>query len=130
MPYAPTPHVLLEQDGPVAVITLNNPDERNALLDDMHEALREIWWHLAFDRTVRAAVITGAGSAFSAGGNIPTFIRDYDDAERQAKAFAKQTGADFISPYNDPDVIAGAATIALEIAEDAPATTDLVMRSS
>jgi len=52
---------------------------------------------------------------------------DYDDAERQAKAFAKQTGADFISPYNDPDVIAGAATIALEIAEDAPATTDLVI---
>jgi len=83
MPYAPTPHVLLEQDGPVAVITLNNPDERNAFLDDMHEALREIWWHLAFDRTVRAAVITGAGSAFSAGGNIPTFIRDYDDAEHR-----------------------------------------------
>ena len=83
MPYAPTPHVLLEQDGPVAVITLNNPDERNALLDDMHEALREIWWHLAFDRTVRAAVITGAGSAFSAGGNIPTFIRDYDDPEHR-----------------------------------------------
>jgi threonine dehydratase len=53
--------------------------------------------------------------------------RDYDDAERQAKAFAQETGADFISPYNDADVIAGAATIALEIAEDAPATTDLVI---
>src|SRR2546426_330200 len=47
---------------------------------------------------------------------------DYDDAERLAKAFAKKTGGEFISPYNDADVIAGAATIALEIVEDAPAT--------
>lgn len=83
MPYTPTPHVLLELDGPVAVVTLNNPEERNAFLDDMHEALREIWWHLAFDRSVRAAVITGAGSAFSAGGNIPSFIRDYEDPEHR-----------------------------------------------
>ena len=44
--------------------------------------------------------------------------RDYDDAERLARAFAAETGAEFISPYNDADVIAGAATIALEIAED------------
>jgi threonine dehydratase len=46
--------------------------------------------------------------------------RDYDDAERMAKAWASSTGAVFISPYNDADVIAGAATIALEILEDAP----------
>lgn len=52
---------------------------------------------------------------------------DYDDAERLAKAFAKKTGGEFISPYNDADVIAGAATIALEIAEDAPATNALVV---
>ena len=37
-----------------------------------------------------------------------------------AKAFAADTGAEFISPYSDADVIAGAATIALEIFEDAP----------
>lgn len=53
--------------------------------------------------------------------------RDYDDAERLAKTFAEETGADFVSPYNDRDVIAGAATIALEIAEDAPATSSLVV---
>ena len=45
---------------------------------------------------------------------------DYDEAERRAKAFAHETGAEFISPYNDADVIAGAATVALEILEDAP----------
>jgi len=46
--------------------------------------------------------------------------RDYDEAERMAKKFAESTGAAFISPYNDADVIAGAATIALELFEDAP----------
>jgi threonine dehydratase len=46
--------------------------------------------------------------------------RDYDHAELLAKQFAADTGAAFISPYNDADVIAGAATIALEILEDAP----------
>ena len=86
MPYAPTPHILVEQDGPVTVVTLNNPEERNALLDDMHSALRDLWWDLAFDRSVRAAVITGAGKAFSAGGNIPNFIRDYEDSEHRRQS--------------------------------------------
>jgi len=53
--------------------------------------------------------------------------RDYDHAERLAKAFAKETGAAFISPYNDADVIAGAGTIALEIFEDAPDVETLVV---
>ena len=53
--------------------------------------------------------------------------RDYDDAERMAKAFAKGAGAEFISPYNDPDVIAGAATVALEMFEDDPGFDTLVV---
>jgi threonine dehydratase len=44
----------------------------------------------------------------------------YEDAERMAKAFAAKTGATFISPYSHPDVIAGAATVAVEILEDWP----------
>jgi threonine dehydratase len=53
--------------------------------------------------------------------------RDYDEAERMAKAFALNTGAAFISPYNDADVIAGAATVALEIFEDAPGIDTVVV---
>ena len=53
--------------------------------------------------------------------------RDYDHAEILAKRFALDTGATFISPYNDPDVIAGAATIAVEIFEDAPLTDALIV---
>ncbi len=81
MPYAPTPHLLVETDGPVTTLTLNNPDMRNAFLDDMHEAMQEIWLHLAADHSVRAVVLTGSGKAFSAGGDIPAFIRNYEDQD-------------------------------------------------
>jgi threonine dehydratase len=45
---------------------------------------------------------------------------NYDEAERQAKAFAAESGATFISPYSHPDVIAGAGTIGLELLEQQP----------
>jgi threonine dehydratase len=44
----------------------------------------------------------------------------YEDAERLAKAYAAESGAAYISPYSHPDVIAGAATVALEMLEDWP----------
>jgi enoyl-CoA hydratase len=83
MPYAPTPHLLIETDGPVTTITLNNPEMRNAFLDDMHEGMQEIWMTLAADHSVKAVVLTGAGKAFSAGGNIPDFIRSYEDPDHR-----------------------------------------------
>jgi threonine dehydratase len=46
--------------------------------------------------------------------------RDYDDAERQAKAHAEGGDAVYISPYAHPDVIAGAGTAGLEILDDVP----------
>lgn len=81
MPYTPSPHIDVTADGPVTVITLNNPEKYNSLLDDMHLALQDIWWDLSIDRSVRAVVLTGAGKAFCSGGDIPEFIRNYEDAE-------------------------------------------------
>jgi threonine dehydratase len=52
---------------------------------------------------------------------------DYDAAERQAKEFADAEGGVYISPYNHPDVIAGAGTIGLEIVEAMPAFDVLVV---
>ena len=54
------------------------------------------------------------------GAELRAIGRDYDEAERMAKQFAADTGAEFISPYSDPDVIAGAATVALEMFEEQP----------
>lgn len=45
---------------------------------------------------------------------------DYDEAERLARADAAESGTVYISPYNHPDVIAGAGTVALEMLEDKP----------
>jgi threonine dehydratase len=61
------------------------------------------------------------------GAELRADSRDYDEAERMAKAFAKQTGAEFISPYNDADVIAGAATVAIEMFEDDPGIDTLLV---
>ena len=45
---------------------------------------------------------------------------NYDEAERDAKAFAKSGGGTWISPYSHPDVVAGAGTIGLELVEQQP----------
>lgn len=52
---------------------------------------------------------------------------DYDAAERAGRAAAARDALPFISPYNDPDVIAGAGTIGLELAETLPEVDVIVM---
>jgi enoyl-CoA hydratase/carnithine racemase len=71
----------VEADGPVRIITLNDPDKLNAMTDPLHEALTDVWVHLMRDMEARAVVLTGAGRAFSAGGNIPGFVRNVEDVE-------------------------------------------------
>ena len=52
---------------------------------------------------------------------------DYDHAEAAALADAAESGAPYISPYNHPDVIAGAGTVALEMLDDEPALSAIVV---
>ena len=52
---------------------------------------------------------------------------DYDQAESAARADAEASGAPYISPYNHPDVIAGAGTVALEMLEDEPSLSAIVV---
>ena len=59
--------VLYEARYPAAIITLNNPDHRNALSSAMIDALMAAIARAEQDRRVRALVFTGTGSAFSAG---------------------------------------------------------------
>ena len=60
------------EDG-VATLTLNRPEARNALTAQMQAALQEAVPRLAEDRNVRVVVITGAGRAFCAGGDVKGF---------------------------------------------------------
>ena len=51
----------------------------------------------------------------------------YDDAAREAERLSKEHGYTFAHPFNDPYVIAGQGTIGLEILEDVPNVTDVVV---
>jgi enoyl-CoA hydratase len=57
-------------EGPLRIITLNRPEELNAVNDALHVGLASIWEALNEDADARVAVITGAGRAFSAGGDF------------------------------------------------------------
>ncbi|MDG2306283.1 MAG: enoyl-CoA hydratase-related protein [Candidatus Binatia bacterium] len=57
------------EDG-VAVLTLNRPAVRNALSDTLSPAIRRMIAQLAADERARAVVVTGAGTAFCAGGDV------------------------------------------------------------
>lgn len=62
--------IQLERRGGVVLLTLNDPERRNAMTQAMGEALRDRVRELAADPELRAVVLTGAGSAFSAGGDL------------------------------------------------------------
>lgn len=64
------PRIVLTRQGPVALITIARPDKLNAFDIDMLRALDDACSEIERDRSVRAAVITGEGKAFSAGGDI------------------------------------------------------------
>lgn len=81
-------HLRLDRprDG-VAVLTLDNPEQRNAMSERMTDSWVRAIDELSTDRTVRAVVVTGAGSAFTSGGNTAwlagepgTGVADHRDA--------------------------------------------------
>lgn len=59
--------VRVEKDGPVAIVTLNRPDALNALSRAMRSEIVKAFTELSKDDSVRAAVLTGEGRAFTAG---------------------------------------------------------------
>ena len=62
--------VLFSVEGAIALITLNRPESRNPLDADTQDALIAAVARLETEPRVRVAILTGAGSAFSSGGNV------------------------------------------------------------
>ena len=63
--------LLFEKAGPVVTLTLNRPESRNPLGEDGDGPLfAETCARINEDREVRCVILTGAGKAFSAGGNL------------------------------------------------------------
>jgi 2-(1,2-epoxy-1,2-dihydrophenyl)acetyl-CoA isomerase len=66
-------HVLLEVRGTIAYLTLNRPEVLNALNPEMTKDLMQAVMECDNNPAVRSVVLTGAGSAFCAGGDIKGF---------------------------------------------------------
>ena len=65
------PFLLIERDGPVVIARFNRPEERNAITEAAQaEEVVAFCGAMARDASVRAIVLTGAGKAFCAGGNV------------------------------------------------------------
>ena len=63
-------HVVFEAQGPVALITLDRPERRNAVHRPMADALREAFVRFEADEALRVAVLHGAGGHFCAGADL------------------------------------------------------------
>jgi enoyl-CoA hydratase/carnithine racemase len=70
--------IRVDADGPVRIVRLMRPGQLNAVNEELHLGLTRVFPQLSADPEARAAVITGEGRAFSAGG-------DFDLLDRMAK---------------------------------------------
>ena len=82
--------VQLTREGPIATLTLDRPDRRNALDPGLLRALADTIDGLSADADVRVVVLAGSGSAFSAGADIEWMraSRDLSAEENHADAVA------------------------------------------
>jgi len=79
-------HVLYEVDGAVATVTLNRPEQRNAVGVQTLRELRTALAKAKEDASVRVVILTGAGDkAFSAGADLAGFAADATETHRHAE---------------------------------------------
>lgn len=87
----------VDDDG-IAVITLNRPEEGNALTVAMHRGLRRLWRHIDDDPSVKVAIVTGAGERhFCTGASVAGLTTDGDSALQQGT----MTETNHLSPYQN-----------------------------
>ncbi|MCX2932457.1 enoyl-CoA hydratase-related protein [Mycobacterium sp. CVI_P3] len=67
---ADEPHLKVERDDGVVVLTMNNPQRRNALTPSMITLMAEAWDEIDGDDGIRAAILTGEGSSYCVGGDL------------------------------------------------------------
>jgi enoyl-CoA hydratase len=86
MDYADYQHLVFERrPHGVVLITINRPEVLNATNDRLHWELTQVWLTLDADPQARVAVVTGAGRAFSAGGDLDMVEQNATDPRRLAR---------------------------------------------
>ena len=85
--------LLREDRGPVALLTLNRPEARNSLSEELIGAISGAVRDIGGSDAVRAIVIAGAGSAFSSGHDLKELTAHRNDPDRGRAFFAKTMAA-------------------------------------
>lgn len=83
------PPLIEEQRGPIAVFTLNRPQSRNSLSEEMLSSLQRAIDRVSADRGARAVVIAANGPAFSAGHDMKEMTGRRSDADGGQAYFAE-----------------------------------------
>lgn len=94
-----TPLVLVDHDSStrVTTVTLNSPDRMNAMTADMGNQFREVVTHLSDNcDDVGAVVLTGAGRAFSAGGDLRFLKQRHEDTPSRNAAVMRKFYSRFL----------------------------------
>jgi len=84
-------HIQVAEADCITTITLNRPDKLNAFIGHMRRDLAEALEHAGSDRGTRVVIITGAGRAFCAGGDV-AFMAELM-RRRDAEEFSRMLGA-------------------------------------
>lgn len=112
----------VEVDGPVRVVRLNRPDRLNATNHELHAGLAALFPQLDADPGARAAVVTGNGRAFSAGGDFgyidelaqdPVLRRESLTHGRQIVTGMVACRVPIVAAVNGPAVGLGCSLVAL-----------------
>ena len=92
MDYGSYHHLLFERrEHGVLLITMNRPEVYNAADEAMHGQLATVWTDVARDDETRVAVITGAGKAFSAGGDLAMVQRMAGNYDRTTSMLSEMS---------------------------------------
>lgn len=74
--------ILFQREGTVVTATLNRPDNLNAVNPVLDGELLRMFREVDYDDDCNVLVLTGAGRAFSAGGDIPDMLEGIDDISK------------------------------------------------
>ena len=94
MRYTLPDEIRVEVDGSVRTVVINRPDHLNAVNASLHHGLSIVWRQLALDDSVRAVILTGAGTTFCAGGDFEWLLGNIDDQQVQNETIRE--GAEII----------------------------------
>ncbi len=88
------PHLKVERDGEVVVLTMNNPRRKNALTPAMITLMAQAWDEIDADDGIRVAILTGSGSSYCTGGDLADgwMVRSSKANGESAPPTGKSTG--------------------------------------